>query len=50
MKNLNITFEDKVFEELERAKNRSGLTWENFIIWIKKENEKLKKPDRTAVI
>ena len=25
-----MTFEDKEFEKIEKAKNRSGLTWENY--------------------
>ena len=43
MKNLNITFEDKDFEKLEKLKNRMNRTWESFILILAKEFEKIKK-------
>jgi hypothetical protein len=34
MKNLNITFSDKEFKELKKAKDKKKLSWEKFILWL----------------
>jgi len=40
MKQLNITYEDKEFEIIERAKNKAKMTWHNLILsWAKKSLE-----------
>ncbi len=34
MKNLNITYDDKNFKEMEKIKDKSGLdNWEDFIFY-----------------
>jgi hypothetical protein len=44
MKNLNITFEDKDFERISKEKEKSGLSWETFIMQI--IGIKIKKIDK----
>ena len=42
MKNLNITFEDREFRELEKEKDKSDMSWERFILMLAgvKKNDK----------
>ena len=42
MKTINITFENKEFDKLEKAKMRSGQNWERFFLLILKKYEELK--------
>jgi hypothetical protein len=34
MKSIYVTFEDKDFKKLERAKKKSGKTWPEFILTL----------------
>jgi len=34
MKNLNETFEDLEFEEINSVKEKSNMTWRNFILYL----------------
>ena len=34
MKQLNITFEDSDFENIEKLKEQSGLSWRKFILLL----------------
>ena len=40
MKNLNITFDEAEWKHLRRIKEKTGMTWEEFLKYIIKENEK----------
>ena len=44
MRTVNATFEDSDFRKLEKAKNKSGLNWPDFIMLLPvliEENDKL---------
>jgi len=40
MKHINLTIEDKDFNLLEKAKIKTGLSWEKFFIYLIKKLEK----------
>ena len=31
VKSINLTFDEKTFEKIEKAKTESGLTWEDYL-------------------
>ena len=43
MKGISLHYENKDFDKLEKAKNRSGENWERFILMLLRKYEEIRK-------
>ena len=43
MRKVILSYENKEFEKIERAKERSGENWERFILMLLRKYEEIKK-------